>query len=215
MSAVSLDTIGNTITKAIVDASEKYFRLTGGTSIPSKGLWGIETTPEYWYTTHVALALGKRGCPVRLESGMKEIENCSCGPVKGRVEVDHRIGGRTDALILWKSDLTPRGCVEVKRCWAFTEQCQKDAARIRAALRRDRRGGGTLQFGIIAIAHDWQDKGGQKNTNTEAQQRFSNWMGKVQETVGDEFAVRKYVETGRYNAGDGMFFAVAFLITAI
>jgi len=207
MPRVSLKSIGETCANSIVDAFELYLKVSAGD-------W-VRATPEFWYSTHIATSLYELGCFVTLETQVKQYREDSTGPIKGRRRKAERYGGKADAVVLWKTYLTPRGLVEIKRTWSFTEECRKDIRRIKASMEVDRENDGSLQFGLFAVATAWDDEGGKTKTRSSMENRLNNWKESIQRILGDGFRTDTYFRPGRYESGKngGIMYSAVYLIT--
>lgn len=96
----------NAAIKGGVKAYNEYYMLSGG-------FW-LHNAPEYFLTTHAALALKKfDSTTLALEVSVKESRKEANAVKNGRPSGGERRGGRYD-IVLYRADGKPRGCLEVK-----------------------------------------------------------------------------------------------------
>ena len=112
------DLLEKTILSSSIKAFQQYYNMTEGT-------W-LYFTPEYWYTTQVAISLKKKIPELCffIENSIAEVRQYAA---KGSGRPSKRLGtGRTDISVwkYWKTkeDYTPKCIIEVKRAWAWNSQ---------------------------------------------------------------------------------------------
>lgn len=173
--AIPLQSIITAIHEGICKAHNDYYRWSGG-------LW-LWNAPEYLSTVYVAQSIAnikKKKPYLSLEHGVKQALK-SAGAGGGTITQKSRPGGKTDILLRWEKDQTPRAIIEIKSHAHKIKTISEDLNRIHVALHR-KKSSTSIEFGIIAFHISWNNE-----DDIPADQHINDHLGNLEEEVRKRF----------------------------
>ncbi|MEP6343852.1 MAG: hypothetical protein ABJ275_11115 [Maricaulaceae bacterium] len=209
MNKSQINLLQKTILKSSIKAFQKYNKIT-------EGAW-LYNTPEYWYTTHIAIALKKKlpEFSFFIENSIAEVRQYA---TKGAGRPSKRLGtGRTDISVwkYWKSkdDYTPKCIIEVKRAWAWNSQTMTpDIDRLCASIMETDKSISKAYFVVLSDEEDRVTKSTRSSLNERCTTIHSNIdeyinSKKMPIRVDSELKLSKY-----YEEDESMFAAMLFTL---
>ena len=199
-----------TILSSSIKAFQKYYDMT-------EGAW-LYVTPEYWYTTQIAIKLKKKlpeFC-FFVENSIAEVREYA---PKGGGRPSKRLStGRTDISVwkYWKTkeDYTPKCIIEIKRGWAWNSQTMSpDIDRLCASIRETNKTITRAYFVVLSDEEDRVSKSAEVSLNERCVTIHSNIERHIK---GKKLPIRvdKKLKLSKYYEEDeSMFAAMLFTLT--
>ena len=178
----------HTILKSGIKAFEKYYEMT------EDHCW-VFYTPEYWYTTNIAMDLRKSfrtRLSIFLEESVTDFRSGAVRGQGGRPSKGYRSNGRAD-ITLWKYWKTREDCweakslVEIKKAWSWgKDTLGKDLDRLCATLLETGKKlrGGSVDCAFLTVITDASGE-----TKSIAKQKIT----KLNENLDDK--VNSYIKS--------------------
>ena len=193
------DEIIQTILKSGIKAFENYYEMT------EEDCW-VYHTPEYWYTTNIAIGLRKRfrkRFSVFLEESVTDFRSGAVKGRGGRPSKNYRSSGRSD-ITLWKywvgkDDWEAKSLIEVKRAWSWgKDTLGKDLDRLCATLLETGRKlkGGSVDCAFLTIVTDANGddrsaaKAKIKKTHSNLDKKVNTYVGKKHSNLVAESSIK-------------------------